>query len=73
MGVGKLVGGGLSVGVGGGGVLVGGGLSVGAEGGADLVGSEPAVRSTIKLLISWVLFCTGSGLLVLGCNLSWNF
>ena len=44
------------------GKLVGGGLSVGAGGGADLVGSELAVRSTIKLLISWVLFCTGTGL-----------
>ena len=34
--LGKLVGVGLSVGVGGGGLLVGGGLSVGAGGGADL-------------------------------------
>ena len=55
------------------GKLVGGGLSVGAGGGTDLVRSELSVRSTIKLLISWVLFYTGNGLLVLGCNLSWNF
>ena len=73
VGVDKLVGVGLSVGVGGGGLIEGGDLSVCAGFGADHVGSELAVRSTIKLLISWVLFYTGNGLLVLGCNLSWNF